>query len=123
MGLKRKAPGDDKLKPDKYQCMGPKSPGKFKVPRLPPAKKQQQPMQQSSSSTSQRWRRGQGGQNQSQIAKREAKARWDIIEEDLEEAIEVAQLRSAVADCRRISPRNRRHSPIVGDKSPGIFHF
>uniref|UniRef100_A0A915HP32 Uncharacterized protein n=1 Tax=Romanomermis culicivorax TaxID=13658 RepID=A0A915HP32_ROMCU len=62
MGMKRKAPGDDKPKPDKYQGMDAKSPGMFKVPRLPPAKKQQPPTQQSWSSTSQRkiekWERG-----------------------------------------------------------------
>uniref|UniRef100_A0A915IDF3 Uncharacterized protein n=1 Tax=Romanomermis culicivorax TaxID=13658 RepID=A0A915IDF3_ROMCU len=54
MGVKRKAPGDDKAQADKYQRTNAKSPGKFKVPRLPPAKRQLLATQQPSTSTSQR---------------------------------------------------------------------
>uniref|UniRef100_A0A915J202 Uncharacterized protein n=1 Tax=Romanomermis culicivorax TaxID=13658 RepID=A0A915J202_ROMCU len=58
MGIKRRAPDNDKQQPDKYQRMDAKSLGKFKVARLPRAKKQPPAMQEPSTSTSQR--RGKG---------------------------------------------------------------
>uniref|UniRef100_A0A915JCX4 Uncharacterized protein n=1 Tax=Romanomermis culicivorax TaxID=13658 RepID=A0A915JCX4_ROMCU len=55
INLRWHAPGVDKPKPYKYQRTDAKSPGKFKVPRLPSANKQQPSRQQPLSSTSQRY--------------------------------------------------------------------
>uniref|UniRef100_A0A915J0M7 Uncharacterized protein n=1 Tax=Romanomermis culicivorax TaxID=13658 RepID=A0A915J0M7_ROMCU len=64
MGVKRKAPGDDKLKPDKYKCMDAKSPDAVEAKEAKTKAKME--------------------------VRPEAKARGDTIELDLEEAIEAA---------------------------------
>uniref|UniRef100_A0A915HUH8 DNA2/NAM7 helicase-like C-terminal domain-containing protein n=1 Tax=Romanomermis culicivorax TaxID=13658 RepID=A0A915HUH8_ROMCU len=82
MGVKRKAPDDDKLKPDKYQCIDTKSPDMLGAKEAKSKTKFKAKTE----------------------AKPEAKARGDIIEEGLEEAIEMAGQESDIVINNIVQP-------------------